>query len=99
MSVTGAVYISTEDVFPSKRLHQLTQYFVKNQTNLLNSSINPSDNVFIEHAADVVGLFQIIFKINIFHNNNNNDNDSDIDKWNASLSYVENCIDYVCSFL
>ena len=58
MSVTGAVYISTEDVFSSKRLHQLTQYFVKNQTNLLNSSINPSDNIFIEHAADVVGCFK-----------------------------------------
>ncbi|KAK2567314.1 DNA repair protein XRCC3 [Acropora cervicornis] len=56
----GAVYISTEDVFPSKRLHQLTQYFVKNQTNLLNSSINPSDNIFIEHAADVDDLRNII---------------------------------------
>lgn len=56
----GAVYISTEDVFPSKRLHQLTQYFVKNQTNLSNSLINPSDNIFIEHAADVDDLRNII---------------------------------------
>lgn len=44
---TGAVYISTEDVFPSKRLHQLTQSFARGDANL-------TDNIFIEHAADVV---------------------------------------------
>ena len=44
---TGAVYISTEDVFPSKRLHQLTQSFAKGDASL-------TDNIFIEHAADVV---------------------------------------------
>jgi len=51
----GAVYISTEDVFPSKRLHQLTQCFAKNQASHPSAvKINFSDNVFIEHAADVV---------------------------------------------
>lgn len=45
--LTGAVYISTEDVFPSKRLHQLTQSFAKGEASL-------TDNIFIEHAADVV---------------------------------------------
>ncbi|KAJ7379791.1 DNA repair protein xrcc3 [Desmophyllum pertusum] len=57
----GAVYISTEDVFPSKRLHQLTQCFAKRQT-LQSASLNLnfSDNVFIEHAADVDDLRNII---------------------------------------
>lgn len=47
--LTGAVYISTEDVFPSKRLHQLTQSFAKGEASL-------TDNIFIEHAADVVSI-------------------------------------------
>ena len=51
---TGAVYISTEDVFPSKRLHQLTQCFVRNHTSHSAVKVNFSDNIFIEHAADVV---------------------------------------------
>ena len=51
----GAVYISTEDVFPSKRLHQLTQCFTKSQVLHPSScKLNLSDNIFIEHAADVV---------------------------------------------
>lgn len=49
---TGAVYISTEDVFPSKRLHQLTQSFAKGQA--FHSAASLTDNIFIEHAADVV---------------------------------------------
>lgn len=57
----GAVYISTEDVFPSKRLHQLTQCFAKNQASHPSAvKINFSDNVFIEHAADVDDLRNII---------------------------------------
>lgn len=47
--LTGAVYISTEDVFPSKRLHQLTQSFAEGEASL-------TDNIFIEHAADVVSI-------------------------------------------
>ena len=51
----GAVYISTEDVFPSKRLHQLTQCFSKDQASHPSAvKINFSDNVFIEHSADLV---------------------------------------------
>lgn len=49
----GAVYISTEDVFPSKRLHQLTHSFAKGEASL-------TDNIFIEHAADVDDLRNII---------------------------------------
>jgi len=49
----GAVYISTEDVFPSKRLHQLTQSFAEGEASL-------TDNIFIEHAADVDDLRNII---------------------------------------
>lgn len=51
---TGAVYISTEDVFPSKRLHQLTQCFARYHTSHSAMKVNFSDNIFIEHAADVV---------------------------------------------
>lgn len=56
----GAVYISTEDVFPSKRLHQLMQNFVKNHTITSTAKISPSDHIFIEHAADVDDLRNII---------------------------------------
>ncbi|KAL9952245.1 hypothetical protein ACROYT_G039468 [Oculina patagonica] len=54
----GAVYISTEDVFPSKRLHQLTQSFAKSRG--LHSAASLTDNIFIEHAADVDDLRNII---------------------------------------
>jgi len=57
----GAVYISTEDVFPSKRLHQLTQYFVKNHASHSAAKLNFGDNIFIEHAADVDDLKNIIY--------------------------------------
>ncbi|PFX27677.1 DNA repair protein XRCC3 [Stylophora pistillata] len=57
----GAVYISTEDVFPSKRLHQLIQSFTKSQAvHLVSCKWNLSYNVFIEHAADVDDLQNII---------------------------------------
>lgn len=57
----GAVYISTEDVFPSKRLHQLTQCFNKSQVLHPSScKLNLNDNIFIEHAADVDDLQNII---------------------------------------
>ena len=64
----GAVYISTEDVFPSKRLHQLTQCFTKSQVlHPLSCKLNLNDNIFIEHAADVVssGNKNLIF--DLFH--------------------------------
>ena len=64
----GAVYISTEDVFPSKRLHQLTQCFTKSQVLHPSSCrLNLNDNIFIEHAADVVssGNKNLIF--DLFH--------------------------------
>lgn len=44
----GAVYICTEDAFPSKRLHDMIQH--NNHTSKSNSSFG--DNIFIEHVAD-----------------------------------------------
>ena len=48
-----ALYISTEDAFPTKRLHQLAMHLKKK---LKNDELNLMDSIFIEHAADVVGL-------------------------------------------
>jgi hypothetical protein len=51
--VTGAVYICTEDAFPSRRLQELLccfpPTFLKAPTN-----INFGDSIFIEHIGDVV---------------------------------------------
>ncbi|XP_063296019.1 DNA repair protein XRCC3 isoform X1 [Pelobates fuscus] len=61
----GAVYICTEDAFPSKRLHQLIKCQQK-----LRSSVPPDiikkiqfgDGIFIEHAADIEMLTDCITK-------------------------------------
>ena len=51
--VSGAVYICTEDAFPSRRLQELfcsfPPTFLAAQT-----SINFGDSIFIEHIGDVV---------------------------------------------
>ena len=53
------MYISTEDVFPSRRLQQLIPPFVMKHKHHLPSRWNASDNIFVEHAAHVVcGLMQ-----------------------------------------
>ncbi|CAJ1077849.1 DNA repair protein XRCC3 [Xyrichtys novacula] len=56
---SGAVFISTEDSFPSRRLQQL----IREQPNLrsdvpksLIDSIEFSNNIYIEHAADLDSL-------------------------------------------
>ncbi|XP_041660944.1 DNA repair protein XRCC3 isoform X1 [Cheilinus undulatus] len=56
---SGAVFISTEDAFPSRRLQQL----IREQPNLrsdipqsLIDTINFSNNIYIEHAADLDSL-------------------------------------------
>ena len=51
---TGAVYICTEDVFPSKRLRQLTEFFVQDHSKLKLTAKNVSDNIFVEHTATIV---------------------------------------------
>lgn len=45
----GAVYISTEDAFPAKRFHQLSEYF-KEKFKLKKN--NFGDNLHIDHIAD-----------------------------------------------
>ncbi|XP_075872628.1 DNA repair protein XRCC3 [Nelusetta ayraudi] len=55
----GAVYVCTEDVFPSRRLQQL----IREQTRLrchvppsLLSSLHFSDHIYVEHAGDLDSL-------------------------------------------
>nr|XP_033808136.1 DNA repair protein XRCC3 isoform X3 [Geotrypetes seraphini] len=53
----GAVYICTEDVFPNKRLQQLIgqQHKLRADVPLdVIKKIKFGDNIFIEHAADIV---------------------------------------------
>ncbi|XP_063217932.1 DNA repair protein XRCC3-like isoform X1 [Bacillus rossius redtenbacheri] len=52
----GAVYICTEDVFPSRRLQQLIKAFPTRMQNSKDININFEENIFIEHIADVAGL-------------------------------------------
>lgn len=53
---TGAVYICTEDVFPNKRLHQLTESFSRyhTQSHPKLTAKYLSDNIYIEHVATIV---------------------------------------------
>lgn len=53
----GAVYICTEDKFPSSRLQQLMQM---SSTVRENEDIKFGDSIFIEHIADIEGLKQCI---------------------------------------
>ena len=52
-SFEGALYICTEDVFPTKRLHQIAAQF-QNAHSASTGKIQFMDNIFIEHAADLV---------------------------------------------
>ncbi len=59
---TGAVYICTEDSFPIKRLRQLITQQPQLRPDLPPALIRNrrfSDNVYIEHAADLVRLVNI----------------------------------------
>jgi len=53
----GAVYISTEDVFPNKRLQQLTELFARKCRQPGLSAQLLSDNIYVEHAATIVRKF------------------------------------------
>ncbi|XP_032228667.2 DNA repair protein XRCC3 isoform X1 [Nematostella vectensis] len=57
----GALYISTEDVFPSKRLHQLIPNFLQALPTQVAAQLKLGDNIFIEHASDVDELKDIIY--------------------------------------
>jgi len=51
--VSGAVYICTEDAFPSRRLQELFCSFPPTFSTA-QTGINFGDNIFIEHIGDVV---------------------------------------------
>lgn len=58
----NSLYICTEDVFPHKRLQQMASCFYqknKDDMNLANVS-EITDNIFIEHAADLDALWGIL---------------------------------------
>ncbi|EDL18612.1 X-ray repair complementing defective repair in Chinese hamster cells 3 [Mus musculus] len=61
----GAVYICTEDAFPSKRLWQLIAQQPRLRTDApeeLIEKIRFSNHIFIEHAADVDTLLECVSK-------------------------------------
>lgn len=59
MLSAGAVYICTEDVFPSRRLQQLIQEQPRLRCRAppsVLSSLRFSDHIYVEHAGDLVGV-------------------------------------------
>ncbi|MEE6493805.1 hypothetical protein FKM82_016945 [Ascaphus truei] len=65
VSCIGAVYICTEDAFPSKRLQQLINLQHKLRSDVpfdVIKKIRFGDNIFIEHAADIDMLNECITK-------------------------------------
>ncbi|XP_073923184.1 DNA repair protein XRCC3 isoform X2 [Castor canadensis] len=61
----GAVYICTEDIFPSKRLQQLISQQQQLRTDVpgeVVEKIKFSNQIFIEHAADVDTLLECVSK-------------------------------------
>lgn len=55
----GAVYICTEDAFPSRRLQQLIQEQPHLRCKVplsLIRSLHFSDHIYVEHAGDLVGI-------------------------------------------
>lgn len=56
---SGAVYICTEDAFPSKRLWQLIDQQPQLRTDVpaeVTQKIRFSNHIFVEHAADAVSV-------------------------------------------
>uniref|UniRef100_A0ABK0L676 DNA repair protein n=1 Tax=Rattus norvegicus TaxID=10116 RepID=A0ABK0L676_RAT len=61
----GAVYICTEDAFPSKRLWQLIEQLQELRTDVpgeVTQKIRFGNHIFIEHAADVDTLMECVSK-------------------------------------
>lgn len=55
--ISGAVYICTEDAFPSKRLQQLIAQQHKLRADVppeIIQKIRFGNSIFVEHAADLV---------------------------------------------
>ncbi|KAH3851375.1 DNA repair protein XRCC3-like [Dreissena polymorpha] len=57
---SGALYICTEDAFPSKRLYQMIKNFTASHGNKLCNQGNLGDKIFIEHVADFEGLMSCL---------------------------------------
>ncbi|XP_073986153.1 X-ray repair cross complementing protein spindle B [Rhodnius prolixus] len=60
----SAIYICTEDRFPSVRLQQMLTKFTQESTALNNAleDHNFSDNILIDHVADFEGIQNCLFK-------------------------------------
>ena len=56
MYFTGAVYICTEDVFPSKRLHQLITVFNMKLGPVMADKLSLGDHIFVEHVSEKVSV-------------------------------------------
>jgi DNA-repair protein XRCC3 len=55
----AAMYISTEDVFPHKRLHQLAPRFLVKHRGLFTNESSLTDKIYIEHAATSVRIIDM----------------------------------------
>ncbi|XP_072045995.1 DNA repair protein XRCC3-like [Amphiura filiformis] len=56
----GAVYICTEDAFPSKRLQQLITVFNKRQGPIMANKLAVGDHIFVEHVSEMDQLWYCI---------------------------------------
>jgi len=56
----GALYISTEDAFPTKRLYQMAQYFNKQHATASACPSNLTDRIYIEHCGDLEDLWSLL---------------------------------------
>jgi len=65
----GAMYICTEDAFPNRRLVQMVSLLEGRCPELKLSNIRFTDNVFVEHCADIVCLYTVFYSVSscFFH--------------------------------
>ncbi|XP_033096535.1 DNA repair protein XRCC3-like isoform X2 [Anneissia japonica] len=56
----GAVYICTEDAFPSKRLHQMIQMFNEKIGSEMASKLKLGDHIYVEHISEMDQLWHCI---------------------------------------
>ena len=60
MFCTGAMYICTEDAFPNRRLVQMVSLLRQRCPDIQLMNISFTDNIYIEHCADIVCTIQRI---------------------------------------
>lgn len=57
----GALYICTEDPFPTKRLHQMAEHFTKKHFHGSGkTSSHLTDRIYIEHCVDLEDLWSLL---------------------------------------